>query len=64
MNKMTAIDWAKELDVDDESAFPADLAFAHPEAEVTHDQHKELEAFLKEFQGNEEGSENSKMQPD
>ena len=63
MNKMKAIDWAKELDVDDESVFPADLAFAHPEAEVTHEQRKELEAFLKEFQDDEGGLENGTTQP-
>jgi hypothetical protein len=63
MNKLTAIDWAKELNVDDESVFPEDLAFAHPEPEITHDQHKELEAFLQEFQVSEEGPVHIKIQP-
>ncbi len=56
MKKMTVIDWAKELelDADDASAFPEELAFAHPETEITHDQHQELAAFLKEFQDGED----------
>jgi len=68
MKKMTAIDWAKawalERGADDKSAFSEELAFAQPETEITHDQHKELEAFLKEFQDSTDGPDGIEMRPD
>ena len=41
-----------ELDLEKESDLPEGIAFSHVEEEISPDQHRELEDFLKEFQEN------------
>ena len=48
MNNLRLTEW--ELGLDDESDLPDGIAFSHAEEEISPDQHRELEEFLKEFQ--------------
>jgi hypothetical protein len=50
MKNLRLTDW--ELDLDGESDLPEGIAFSHAEEEISPDQHRELEEFLKEFQEN------------
>ena len=48
MKNLRLTEW--ELDLEGESALPEGIAFSHADEEISPDQHRELEEFLKEFQ--------------
>ena len=55
MKDLRLTEWV--LDLDKESDLPEGIAFSHAEEEISQDQHRELEDFLKEFQECEPASE-------